>query len=118
LTCLPRSTTLALANGGQILSWRIAASQAGYIPLPAPLSNYPGGRSIGANDSTTKVVVLATVVDYIGATYGKECLPVLLSMLRQHDNWETLIPALYGISEEDFVAGWHEYLIKEYGITK
>jgi len=54
--------------------------------------------------------ILASVVDYGVATYGRQTLPLLLQAMAVHDNWETLIPAVYGVSVEEFESGWQAYL--------
>jgi hypothetical protein len=48
------------------------------------------------------------------ATYGYEQLPVLLDSLADHDDWETLIPAVFGVSAADFEANWLNYLAQHY----
>ena len=54
--------------------------------------------------------ILASVVDYGVATYGRPSLHRLLQAMTVHDRWETLIPAVYGVSVAEFEAGWQVYL--------
>jgi hypothetical protein len=54
--------------------------------------------------------VLASIVDYGVATYGRQSLRRLLQATAVHDNWETLIPAVYGVSVEEFEAGWQAHI--------
>jgi len=63
-----------------------------------------------------KMVSVATLVEYAVATYGYEQMPVLLSSLAHYNDWNTLIPAVYGVSTSEFEEGWQEYLVKEYGV--
>ncbi len=49
---------------------------------------------------------LASVVNYGVETYGRDTLPMLLLATAKHENWDTLIPAVYGVSLEQFEAGW------------
>lgn len=65
----------------------------------------------------TEVVAIATLIEYIVATYGHEELPVLLASLTQYEDWERLIPALFDLSASDFEANWHSYLTQQYGVT-
>lgn len=62
-------------------------------------------------------VALATLIAYAVATYGRETLPILVAGLSQHENWATLIPAVYGVSATEFEAGWQTYLAVQYGIA-
>lgn len=64
-----------------------------------------------------QVVALATLIDYAVATYGRERLPVLLAGLGQYKSWDTLIPAVYGLSPAQFEAGWQAYLAGHYGVA-
>jgi hypothetical protein len=63
-----------------------------------------------------KAIAAATLIEYAVATYGREHLPALVASLSQHNNWETLIPAVYGVSAADFEAGWQAYLSAHYGL--
>jgi hypothetical protein len=35
--------------------------------------------------------------------------------MKRYDSWETLIPAVYGVSAEEFEAGWQQSLRKDEG---
>jgi hypothetical protein len=63
-----------------------------------------------------RTVAVATLLEYAVVAYGYEQLPVLLASLARHDDWDTLLPAVYGISASEFEQGWHAYLAKEYGV--
>jgi hypothetical protein len=63
-----------------------------------------------------QAVVLATLIEYAIATYGREHLPVLVASLDQYDSWATLLPAVFGVSAAEFEAGWQEYLATQYGV--
>jgi hypothetical protein len=63
-----------------------------------------------------QTIALATLIEYAVATYGREHLPVLVASLGQHNSWDTLIPAVFGVSAAEFEAGWQEYLATQYGI--
>jgi hypothetical protein len=64
----------------------------------------------------TEVVAMATLLEYTVATYGYEQLPVLLVGLARDDAWDTLLPAVYGLSSSEFEKGWQAYLVEEYGL--
>jgi hypothetical protein len=63
-----------------------------------------------------QTVALATLIEYAVATYGRERLPALVAGLGQYDSWDTLIPAVYGVSAAEFEAGWQAYLAAHYGV--
>jgi hypothetical protein len=71
-----------------------------------PVSSHRGQR-----------VALATLIAYTVATYGRETLPVLVAGLGRYESWETLIPAVYGVSAPEFEAGWQAYLATQYGVS-
>ncbi|MBI3960510.1 MAG: hypothetical protein HY328_16995 [Chloroflexi bacterium] len=71
----------------------------------------PSGQSSSADRS----VALALLIDYAAERYGVETLPALLAGLARYDSWETLIPAVYGVSAEALEAGWQAWLAAEYG---
>jgi hypothetical protein len=62
-------------------------------------------------------VALATVVEYAAAAYGPERIPLFVASLNRHASWETLVPAVFGVSLEEFEAGWQAYLAEHYGIS-
>jgi hypothetical protein len=62
-------------------------------------------------------VALATVIDYATDEYGEERIPLLLASLRHHTSWETLVPAVFGVSSPEFEAGWHGFLAERYHIS-
>ncbi|MEZ4681477.1 MAG: hypothetical protein R2932_45420 [Caldilineaceae bacterium] len=64
----------------------------------------------------SQAVALATLFEYAVATHGRTLLPKLIAGLGQHDTWETLIPAIYGISAVEFEAGWQAYLAARYSV--
>ena len=59
-----------------------------------------------------QLAILASIVDYAVTTYGRHTLPLLLQAMSVYDDWETLIPAVFDVSVEEFEAGWHAYLEK------
>ncbi len=69
------------------------------------LVSYPG-----------QTVELATLIEYAVATYGRERLPALMTGLGQYQSWETLIPAVYGVSVAEFETGWQAYLVAHYAV--
>jgi hypothetical protein len=64
-----------------------------------------------------QAVALATLIEYAAATYGRERLPTLVAGLGQYDSWDTLLPAVYGVSPAEFEAGWHAYLVNHYAVS-
>lgn len=82
----------------------------------------PGGY-IEESDSVQRVrhpghtVALATLIKYAVAIYGRESLPALVAGLGQYESWDTLLPAVFGVSAAEFEAGWQSYLMARYGFT-
>lgn len=64
-----------------------------------------------------QTVALATLIEYTGTTYGRDRLPALLAGLGQYDRWDTLLPAVFGVSAAEFEAGWQRYLAEHYGVV-
>jgi hypothetical protein len=62
-----------------------------------------------------QAVALATLIEYTVATYGRERLPALVAGLGQYESWNTLLPAVFGVSAHEFEAGWQAYLATHYG---
>ena len=87
------------------------------IVAPAHL-NQPPELSNQTNQVNQRgyAIILATLIDYAVATYGRERLPALVAGLGQYHSWETLLPAVYGVSAAEFEAGWQNYLATHYGV--
>lgn len=69
-------------------------------------------RSIEATGLVDRVAAVS-IVDYAMMAYGRGRLPALLDGIKRYDTWDTLIPAVYGVSAAEFEAGWRDYLIQE-----
>jgi hypothetical protein len=70
-----------------------------------------------SNDDTyneSRKAASRTLVSYAMQTYGHETLPSLIEAMGEHDTWEELIPAAFGVSAEEFERGWQEYILDEY----
>ena len=52
----------------------------------------------------------ATVIDYVVDTYGRQRLPDLVVGFRTHSTWDSMIPAVFGISAQEFESGWQAHL--------
>jgi hypothetical protein len=66
-------------------------------------------------DASYDTIGAETVIEYIVATYGRDHLPRLLAALGEHTDWQTLIPAVFDLSADEFEAGWRTYLATRYG---
>jgi hypothetical protein len=62
-----------------------------------------------------ETLALSTLIEYAVSVYGYEQLPVLLAGLSQSNDWETLVPEVFGVSTTDFEAAWQSYLTEKYG---
>jgi hypothetical protein len=65
----------------------------------------------------TEVVALATLFEYVVATYGEGQLPLFLAGVAQYDDWESLTPTVFGVSATEFEAGWRSYLAEQYDLV-
>lgn len=74
-------------------------------PKPPPMSE---GYSPGALfQQDQRWAAAEQLIDFIAATYGIDVLPKLLQGFGQHDDWETLAPAVLGVSAAELEAAWH-----------
>jgi hypothetical protein len=83
------------------------------VPLDEELTPASGTEQVNQLGQT---VALAVLIEYAVATYGQERMPVLVAGLGQSGSWETLIPAVYGVSASEFEDGWQLYLATRYGV--
>jgi hypothetical protein len=86
------------------------------FPVPAYEYVYAHGE-LHRKNHPGQTVALATLVEYAVATYGRERLPVLVAGLGHYESWDTLLPAVFGVSPAEFEAGWQTYLAAHYGIS-
>lgn len=63
-------------------------------------------------------IVLATVFEYVTATYDQEMIPRLLAAIPEHEQAETLIPAVFGVPLADFAQGWRAFLMERYALEQ
>lgn len=86
--------------------------------ISIPLANWEVPYYGHANDPyhSSEAVVIGNLIEYARLTYGDAQVPLLLASLAQYDTWDTLIPAVYGVSSAEFEKGWQMYMAKEYGV--
>ena len=90
------------------------AALAELTPTPWELSSRLGVSGEGLHPDYG--VALATVVDYLAATYGAERLPDLVAALEDHATWDSLTAAVYGVAAADIQSGWRAHLHGRYGV--
>jgi hypothetical protein len=118
---LPLSCNDSFDSQGYALAWRLADEP------PLRLAHFPlVRREMLMQDFYTphsewghpaQAVALATVMEYAAAAYGQERISLLVEEAGDYETWATLIPAVFGVSVEQFEAGWQAYLGEQYGIT-
>lgn len=54
------------------------------------------------------------LIEYLLYTYGNSHLPTLLDAFEEHETWEALAPAVYGIEATALEDAWHIYLRQQY----
>jgi hypothetical protein len=119
---IPLACDDAMDSGERYLWWRSL-----YAP-PLRLAEVPlltVGMALDAFDPPTyeqshpaKAVALATVLEYAAASYGPARIPVLIDEAGRQEGWATLIPAVFGVSADEFEAGWQAYLTEHYGVSE
>lgn len=77
----------------------------------------PHWRALGRSDWWVRILAAETVVEYAVETYGRDRLPALLQAFENHETWETLIPAVFDVSVEEFEAGWRSHLLKRFSFV-
>jgi hypothetical protein len=106
----------------KIVAWRYDV-----LPIENPLTSVMGTRPLSNEssqwqDSATPdpvgpAVGVATVFEYVVSVYGIDYIPLLIRAMPQYDSTESLVPALFGISEDDFHHGWQTYMVESYGVS-
>jgi hypothetical protein len=71
---------------------------------------YPPGSPMSEIIPAHLPMAARTLIEYVVDGYGRERLPALVEGLRHYDTWEALVPAVFGVSVNEFEAGWHAYL--------
>ena len=98
--------------------WRITRQIVQHPPRRLPLLNAPiyldeyadaAGRTRPATHPGEAIAV-ATLIDYIITTYGRDQLPTLVENLGRYDTWLDLTPALLGVSATELETGWQQSL--------
>ncbi|MFN8467678.1 MAG: hypothetical protein U0X20_19115 [Caldilineaceae bacterium] len=51
--------------------------------------------------------------DFIVATYELDALPALLVGFARYDDWDTLSPAVFGVSADELEAAWHAWAMRQ-----
>lgn len=62
-------------------------------------------------------LAMVTVLEYATQTYGSDVVPRLLEAAVAGESWPTVARDLFGVTLEEFQAGWLDYLAEEYGVN-
>jgi hypothetical protein len=106
-------------EGSWMARWSLADRPHPYLNrLETPLrGTYQYFKEDNFFNGPAGIVNIATLLEYAVATYGHEQLPLLLASLAHYDDWETLIPEVFGVSATRFEAGWRRYLAQQYDVS-
>ncbi len=87
---------------------RLRWSGAGPVPLNDLLDREMGYSSLAASDQyhEERSWAAAKLFDYITTKWGTGILPTLLGGFSRYDSWETLAPAVIGISAAELETAW------------
>ncbi len=83
-------------------------------PVPPPDSLDDQCTPAQTIEGKAYAIAIALLLEYGVERYGPPTLPRLLAALPQHHTWQTLIPAVYGVSAAEFEAGWRVWLGEKY----
>jgi hypothetical protein len=62
----------------------------------------------GSEDSAA----ISSLFDFMVATYGLDTLPALLGGFGRYEDWDTLSPAVFGVSAGELETAWHTWALK------
>lgn len=88
----------------------------GRIPLPLAELTPWSAKGWDSWNRRIRSMGAVTLVEHAVATHGRERLPALLHGLAEHETWDALIPAVFGVPMRDFEAGWQAYLAARYAV--
>jgi hypothetical protein len=104
---IPLNCNAAVDGGAYLISLPVTLAALG---LPETFENsFTQDSSSGVMTSTGRRVGLALLFEYMVERYGGDSLPVLLGALARHETWDTLVPAVYGVSIEEFEERWQTW---------
>ncbi|MCB0061626.1 MAG: hypothetical protein KDE19_05910, partial [Caldilineaceae bacterium] len=72
----------------------------------------------GSTTTATAVATAGSVIEFIVARYGYAKISTLLDAFETHESWETLAPAVFGISATELENHWHAYLRGMYPVPE
>lgn len=92
---------------------RFAQNQPLHMAL-SPTSLLSADEEWYGNSGSMVYYVTDPLSEFIIVEYGYNYLPALIAGFSQHQEWETLTPAVFGLSAIEFENQWHEYLKEHY----
>ena len=100
--------------------WDDQRSARDYPALPLQLvglgQNWPDLAHDALVPSPTEpAAAIATIIDFIVTTYGRERLAACLAAVGHYEDWKSLTPSVFGVSASEFEADWLAYLEATYG---
>ncbi len=63
-----------------------------------------------------QALAVATVLAYVAQDSGPDQIPPLLTAIGDGATWAEIAADQFGLCEAAFEAGWHDYLLDEYGV--
>ena len=103
--------------------WRMEARQVlaeaapDYLPLGLTnITELRGDARPSREEVIMRYLAAESLIAYIMETYGQDSLPPLLDAMVKSGDWEEMIPELYGITPQEFVADWNMHLLENYGL--
>lgn len=69
-------------------------------------------------ETRREIAAATTIFSYAVHSYGVERLPHLLAALGDYRTWLEALPGAYGVTPDEFEAGWQRWLAAEYGVEE
>lgn len=88
--------------------------------LPFAITNVTqlqGGSRPSREDVVVRYLAAESFIAYAMETYGRERLHELMGALMRYGDWNRIILEVYGVSSDDFVAGWNAFVLDSYWDT-
>ncbi len=82
-----------------------------FSELPIPMKDREWVKAVRGQS-----LAVATVFDYVVHDFGPEEIPSLLAAIGHGETWQKITTEQFGMSEEAFEAGWHAFMMAEYGV--
>lgn len=117
LACVPDANDSFIARPASYHLYRLTTTYDFDFTQDASAASTPSDP-MWRSESRREIVAGTTILLYAEETYGIERFPGFLKALGVHRGWTGVLPDAYGVSVEEFEAGWRRYLSETYGVEE